>query len=413
METFSALLAICAGNSPAPGEFPAQRPVTRSFDVSFDLRLNKRLSKQWWGWWFETLSRPLWRHRNENWEKYMKWTRHEPIIHLQRNKTRPKDVHILWYIIHMNVSKHRKVGCLFKHLFRLTIQNSSKHHIKWSLTHCEDNSPVTDKSLSQRARNAGSASISWHHHRKSYFRLVQANAMIKMMTMTSKEPAAAPPMITSVMTTLHGYCKIYTVADFHIDGLVQERRNSIANALELRLSCTNPSMWYRITDILLAINCDAYVNTCRVLWYRADAMEIPQSCTKPSICTIAWYCYTETKMSFWRNILVTVSTGEWHFDTGENLTKTTFPFQCRYGAHFIRASLANDSHAGSLIKMTPIRNMCATQQTFQLPKDSYRRKFRTWFICERRVRIITATTPKSCWFMVNENLFEIEIFSFK
>ena len=46
------------------GEFPTQRPVTRSFDVFFDLRLNKRLSKQWWGWWFETLSRPLWRHRN-------------------------------------------------------------------------------------------------------------------------------------------------------------------------------------------------------------------------------------------------------------------------------------------------------------------------------------------------------------
>ena len=42
----------------------AQRPVTRSFDVFFDLRLNKRLSKQSWSWWFETLSRPLWRHRN-------------------------------------------------------------------------------------------------------------------------------------------------------------------------------------------------------------------------------------------------------------------------------------------------------------------------------------------------------------
>ena len=40
METFSALLAICAGNSPVPGEIPAQRPVTRSFDVFFDLRLN-------------------------------------------------------------------------------------------------------------------------------------------------------------------------------------------------------------------------------------------------------------------------------------------------------------------------------------------------------------------------------------
>ena len=45
METFSALLAICAGNSPVTGEFPTQRPVTRSFDVFFDLRLYKRLSR--------------------------------------------------------------------------------------------------------------------------------------------------------------------------------------------------------------------------------------------------------------------------------------------------------------------------------------------------------------------------------
>ena len=43
METFSALLAICEGNSPVPGKFPAQM---RSFDIFFDLRLNKRLSKQ-------------------------------------------------------------------------------------------------------------------------------------------------------------------------------------------------------------------------------------------------------------------------------------------------------------------------------------------------------------------------------
>ena len=64
MKTFSALMAICAGNSPGTGEFPTQRPVTQSFDVFFDLRLNKRLSKQSWGWWLEMLSRPLWRHRN-------------------------------------------------------------------------------------------------------------------------------------------------------------------------------------------------------------------------------------------------------------------------------------------------------------------------------------------------------------
>ena len=35
METFSALLDIYVGNSPATSEFPAQRPVTGSFDVFF------------------------------------------------------------------------------------------------------------------------------------------------------------------------------------------------------------------------------------------------------------------------------------------------------------------------------------------------------------------------------------------
>ena len=64
MEIFSALLALCAGNSPVTGEFPSQRPVTRSLDVFFHLCPNKRLSKQSWGWWFETPSRPLWRHCN-------------------------------------------------------------------------------------------------------------------------------------------------------------------------------------------------------------------------------------------------------------------------------------------------------------------------------------------------------------
>ena len=33
METFSALLALCAENSPVTSEFPSQRPVTRIFDV--------------------------------------------------------------------------------------------------------------------------------------------------------------------------------------------------------------------------------------------------------------------------------------------------------------------------------------------------------------------------------------------
>ena len=70
METFSALLALCTGNSPVTGEFPSQRPVTWTFDVFFDLRLNKRLSKQARDWWFETSSPSLWRHcYNFSWMK--------------------------------------------------------------------------------------------------------------------------------------------------------------------------------------------------------------------------------------------------------------------------------------------------------------------------------------------------------
>ena len=46
METFTTLLALCAGNSPVTGEFPTQRTVTQNFDIFLYLRLNKRLSKQ-------------------------------------------------------------------------------------------------------------------------------------------------------------------------------------------------------------------------------------------------------------------------------------------------------------------------------------------------------------------------------
>ena len=45
----------------------------------------------------------------------------------------------------------------------------------------------------------------------------------------------------------------------HIDGLMQERRNCIVNALELRLSCTNPSMWKLTENVChfadLFLNC--------------------------------------------------------------------------------------------------------------------------------------------------------------
>ena len=67
METFSALLALYAGNSPVSGEFPAQRPVTRNFDIFFDLRLNKRCSKPSQYPIFFGLWRMVSRARNDIW----------------------------------------------------------------------------------------------------------------------------------------------------------------------------------------------------------------------------------------------------------------------------------------------------------------------------------------------------------
>ena len=74
METLSALLVICVGNSPVTGKFAPQRPVARSFDVS--------LICAWInGWvnnrevlWFETPSCALWRHCNGRIYRLIRWT---------------------------------------------------------------------------------------------------------------------------------------------------------------------------------------------------------------------------------------------------------------------------------------------------------------------------------------------------
>ena len=147
METFSALLAICAGNSPVPGEFPAQRPVTRSFDVFFDLRLNKWLSKQSWGWWFETLSLPLWCHRNVN------------IFSVFSDRGRPFQLEIDFYPYTRDtlqwrhngrgsVSSHQPRDCLLNRLFRRRSKKTSKLCVTGL---CAVNSPVTGEFPAQRA----------------------------------------------------------------------------------------------------------------------------------------------------------------------------------------------------------------------------------------------------------------------
>ena len=57
-----------------------QRPVTQSFVVFFDLRLNERLSEQSLGWWFETPSRPLWRHGNGEVTTLKRFMHYRPFV---------------------------------------------------------------------------------------------------------------------------------------------------------------------------------------------------------------------------------------------------------------------------------------------------------------------------------------------
>ena len=137
METFSALPALCVGNSPVPGEFPAQRSVTRSFDVSFDLRLNKRLRKQSWGWWLDTTIALI--MTSSLWFYALQW-RHNG---------------------HDSVSNHQPHDCLLNRLFRRRSKKTSKLRVTGL---CAGNSPGTGEFPAQMASNAENVSIWWRHH---------------------------------------------------------------------------------------------------------------------------------------------------------------------------------------------------------------------------------------------------------
>ena len=86
VETFSALLALCVGNSPVTNEFSLQRPVTRSFDVFFDLRLNKRLRKQSIRRWLETPWHWLWRHCNDAGMMILIWYSKQKCVTVYQNR---------------------------------------------------------------------------------------------------------------------------------------------------------------------------------------------------------------------------------------------------------------------------------------------------------------------------------------
>ena len=126
METFSALLAFCAVNSPVSDEFPAQRPMARGFDDFFD-RLNERVSKQSWGYWSETSSRPLWRHccRTDS-------VHHTRSYQAQCHESHPPifvngPLQLQWRHNGRNsVSNHQPDDCLLNRVFRRRSKKTSK-----------------------------------------------------------------------------------------------------------------------------------------------------------------------------------------------------------------------------------------------------------------------------------------------
>ena len=67
MKIFSALLALLSVEFTGDRWIPLTKPSdARSFDAFFNLHLNKQLSKQSKRRWFETPSRSLWCHCNDN-----------------------------------------------------------------------------------------------------------------------------------------------------------------------------------------------------------------------------------------------------------------------------------------------------------------------------------------------------------
>ena len=74
-------------------------------------------------------------------------------------------------------------------------------------------------------------------------------------------------MMTQVMNNISRkiYIRVWSINvgssrlfHWHIDGLVHERRNSIALAMELRFSRTNPSMWERNANYRSQISLKRY-----------------------------------------------------------------------------------------------------------------------------------------------------------
>ena len=201
-------------------------PVVWSFGVFFDLHLNIRLCKQSQGWWFETPSRPLWRHCNDtrifhcwpdwssknknkkihrhqlqiilmSWFVYRQLHKHDKSFRWHPEKTLSTQhrshtmlstrtpMHIdtsNLHLLHTNDSMQSnhthyddiKMGVIASQITSLAIVYSTvysgadqrQHQSFASLAFCGGNSPGTGEFPAQMVRNAENVSIWCRHHEK-------------------------------------------------------------------------------------------------------------------------------------------------------------------------------------------------------------------------------------------------------
>ena len=182
METFSALLLICAGNSLVTGEFPAQRPVTRSFDVFFDMRPNKRLSKN------HGEAGELRRNRTRydiiamrvciNVKYENTYNRSSVYTHMQASH-----FHLINITARHNernsAANHRRLDYLLNRLFRCRSKKTSKLH---GIGLSEGNLPVTSEFLDSSYHQAISKhgiDYTWHGVDGSLFSANRAPSQYK------------------------------------------------------------------------------------------------------------------------------------------------------------------------------------------------------------------------------------------
>ena len=160
METFSALLATCAVNSPVTGDFPAQRPVARSFDFFICVWING---------WVNNREAGDQRHYHAHYDVTVMtsdiftrssnvWLVHKSDMSLSSITLSP----LRWrHNDHAGVSNHQPHGCLLNRLFRRKSKKTSKLRVTGL---CAGNSPGTGDFPAQMASYAENVSIWWRHH---------------------------------------------------------------------------------------------------------------------------------------------------------------------------------------------------------------------------------------------------------